>query len=471
MSMQLALASALNNLRANTAQTSVISKNIESAGVEHYVRKDMSTVTRFVAGVNLGIEVIISRNVDERLIRDVRQESSVVSSLDAKARALSGYIEVIGQPQDERSVASMVSNLRISLQTLLDGPGEQVVQRNAVKAADDLAATIKRMYAESRQVQSDADEQIRTKVDLVNSNLKRIEQLNKQITAGKAAGRDISDLQDERDRLTDQIAEQIGITTYQRGNGELVILARGGATLLDSNANTLVFTPFGSITTSDGTDLTLSPATGMTSGAIAGLMEVRDSIMTSFQNQLDQLASGLIRAFEAADGTIGAPPADTGLFTDAGLAFNPANIQGLGERIRVNPSVRPEDGGDLWRISAGMHATDPVPGGDTTQVMAFLNAFDTVQAYDPASGLPTSATLQSYATSLVTLQQTVRTEIESQNDARMVTYENLRQTRLNRDGVNIDDELQKMFFIQQSYAASATMLTSVKELMDILTSI
>lgn len=473
MSLSLALSSALNNLRANQTQSSVISRNIESASIGNYVRKDSEMMTRISGGVNLGVRVIIARNVDERLIRDVRGESSISAALSAKADALKVYADVIGQPQDEASVATKVGNLKTAFGTLLDRPGDEVVQRNAVRSADLLASGIKDMYAETRSVQTDADNRIKTGVELVNSNLKRIEGLNKQIATGKAAGRDVTDLQDQRDLLADQIAEQVDITTYQRDSGEMIILARGGATLLDSTANLLTATPFGSIKTADGTDLTPGSGnpTAMTSGTLAGLYEIRDTIMPGFQDQLDQLAGGLMKMFQSADPTVGAAPADTGLFTDGGLAFDAANIDGMAERIRVNPLVRPEDGGSLWRISSGMHAAAPLPGGDTTQVNKFLNAFNAAVPFTATGGLPATTTIGNYATSLITIQQNVRTETEAQNDSRLTSLETLKSTRANRDGVNIDDELQKMLIVQQSYAASANVITTVKELMDRLIAI
>jgi len=473
MSMTLALSSALNNLRANQTQSSVISRNIESASIANYVRKDSEMMTRISGGVNLGVRVVIARNVDERLIRDVRGETSVANALSAKADALKVYADVIGQPQDESSVSTKVGNLKTAFGTLIDRPGDEVVQRNAVRTADLLASGIKDMYAETRSAQTDADNRIKSGVELVNSNLKRIEGLNKQIATGKAAGREVTDLQDQRDMLADQISEQIGITTYQRDSGEMIILARGGATLLDSTANLLTATPFGTIRTADGTDLTpgtMNP-TAMKSGALAGLYEIRDTIMPGFQDQLDQLAGGLMKMFQSSDATVGAAPNDTGLFTDAGTAFNPASVKGMGERIRVNPLVRPEDGGSVWRVSSGVHAAVPGPGGDNTQANRFLKAFGTAVAFTSTGGLPASSTVGDYATAMITIQQNVRTETEAQNDSRQTTLETLKSSRSNRDGVNIDDELQKMLIVQQSYAASANVITTVKELMDRLIAI
>jgi len=473
MSMTLALSSALNNLRANQTLSSVISRNIESASIPSYVRKDSAQATRISGGVSLGVQVVIARNVDERLVRDVRGESSASAALGAKADALKVYADVIGQPQDESSVASRVGDLKTALGTLVDRPGDEVVQRNVVRTAGLLADRVKDMYAESRSTQTDADNRIKSGVDLVNANLKRIEGINKQIATGKASGRDVTDLQDQRDLLADQIAEKIGITTYQRESGEMIILAKGGATLLDTSANLLTATPFGTLRTADGTDLTPGNGnpTGMTSGELAGLYEIRDRIMPGFQDQLDQFAGGLMRMFQSADPTVGAPPNDTGLFTDNGAAFDPANVQGMAERIRVNPIVLPESGGNLWRISSGMHAAAPAPGGDNTQANRYLNAFNVALPFTATGGLPASSTIANYATSMITIQQNVRTETEAQNESRQTTLETLKSTRSNRDGVNIDDELQKMLVVQQSYAASANVITTVKELMDRLIAI
>lgn len=466
MSLSLALGSSMNGLRANQLQFSLLSKNIESAAVPHYVRKDAVLSTRVVAGVSLGLDVGISRDVDERLVRDVRQSNSESSSLAMKAEYLANWTKKVGQPQDEYSVSSVLNEFKLAIQTLEGNSGSQVDQLNTVKAAENLARKINGLHSDARALATDADTQIREKVRVVNENLAEIKRLNKSIAGG--IGSAIGDLQDERDRLVDEISSEIGISTYLRENGEMVILAKGGASLLDSSVNKLEFTPFGDLKTEDGTVLT--PGAGNASeirgGGIHGLFMIRDEIMPEFMSQLDDLAAGMIQMFEASDASLAVGQA--GLFTDAGAAFDPMNVSGMAERLAVNDAVRPSAGGDLWKISSGIGATAPLPGADSTQVAAFMEAFSQDFSFGSSNALPASSTVGEFAVSMVSYQQAERVNAESETLVSKITFSTLQETRMNRDGVNVDDELMKISLVEHSYQASTAVITSVQEMLDTL---
>jgi len=466
MSLSLALGTSFNGLKANQLQFALLSKNVENAAVPHYVRKDAVLTTRVVAGISLGLEVGISRDVDERLVRDVRLQTASNSSLATKAEYLKMWAAKVGQPQDEYSVSTVLNEFKIALQTLEGNSGSQVDQLNAVRAAESLASKLNGLHREANALRADADAQIRQKVEVVNKNLDQIAKLNKSIAGGSVS--DLGDLLDERDRLVDEISQELGVTTYLRENGEMVILAKGGASLLDSSVNHLEFSPFGDLRTADGTVLTPAPgnASAVRGGAIAGLFDIRDNVMPEFMSQLDGMAAGIITMFEGADASLA--PGQAGLFTDGGAAYDPANVVGLAERIRVNDSVRPSAGGDLWKISSGLGAAAPAPGADSTQVTAFLDAFASDLAFGSSGSLPGSATIEEFAVAMVSSQQTARVTAESELRVSDITLSTLRESRMNRDGVNVDDELMKIALVEHSYQASTAVITSIQEMLDTL---
>ncbi len=103
---------------------------------------------------------------------------------------------------------------------------------------------------------------------------------------------------------------------------------------------------FGAVTTGnavyiDGIPVKLS-AGGNTdvTGRISGLVQLRDSITTSMQAQLDEVARGLITAFRETDQTGGGAPDAAGLFTWSGAPAIPAGatvVTGLAGAIKINP--------------------------------------------------------------------------------------------------------------------------------------
>ena len=99
------------------------------------------------------------------------------------------------------------------------------------------------------------------------------------------------------------------------------------------------------------------------SGRLTGLAAIRDDIAVTYQNQLDEIARGLIEAFAESDqsATPSLPDAP-GLFTYPGAPAMPASgtlLVGLAGAIRINPSVDPSQGGNLALLRDGGIAGDP----------------------------------------------------------------------------------------------------------------
>ena len=91
-----------------------------------------------------------------------------------------------------------------------------------------------------------------------------------------------------------------------------------------------------------------SAHTPVQSGAIAGLVQLRDTIAPQYQSQLDQIAGNLVSAFQETDQSTTAPglPALPGLFTVAGATSVPAsaNYTGLA-KLHCNKRIGRPDAG------------------------------------------------------------------------------------------------------------------------------
>ncbi|HET6220614.1 MAG TPA: flagellar basal body rod C-terminal domain-containing protein, partial [Dongiaceae bacterium] len=309
---------------------------------------------------------------------------------------------------------------------------------------------------------------------------------NKQIALHGNAGQDTTELEDQRDAQLDKLSDEMGITYFTRGQNDLVVMTEGGTTLVDgTTVHPLSFTRVSQIVpeltynpgvgglsgiTVDGQDI--APGSGyagaIRSGRLAGLFELRDQTMPQAQAQIDELASALADGFQRVDSTVTAAGM-TGLFTDGGLAHDrtdPTQVTGLAARIAVNSLVVPEQGGNVWRIRTGMNATAPGDPGNQTQVRAFQALFDESIAFDPSAGLSSNATIGDYATQFVGFQGNQRAALDDLARYQSTISQTLDTQRLDVEGVNVDDEMQKMLLIEQSYAASAKVIEAVRDMLD-----
>lgn len=475
MNIQSALSAALSGMKATQQQVAVASHNIANATNEGFVRKELAISTKVTAGNGEGVEVNgVTRNVDELLVRDARHEQSRYGGEEARASLLSDYTTAIGQPQDERSVSSAMAALQQAFQQLHSAPSSDSARAAVVTKANALVQNLHTTAAAADNARTDAQSRLEDSVKQVNSDLARISDLNKQISTQKATGADSTDLQDERDRLLDNVSKQIGIRTYTRDNGSVVVMTRNGQALLDRDlppgAEPLKLV--GSTLQVGTITINLTNAAQanqeIQTGQIMGYVRTEYQDVPKIVSQLDDLAANTIVQFQKAE----ANPALAGLFTDNGAALAvpaagtpPTYTAGLAGRIAVNSAID----NNAWRVQSGVQtaAGSALPTGDQTQINKFLGAFNGTADFG-AADLPATATIGSFATNLVSVHQGYRTAAEAQTDSLKISAETLQNARSNRDGVNTDSENAKLLLIEQSYAASAQVIQVAARMLDTL---
>jgi flagellar hook-associated protein 1 FlgK len=208
---------------------------------------------------------------------------------------------------------------------------------------------------------------------------------------------------------------------------------------------------------------------------IAGLFVARDQDLVDYQAQIDALAKETIRMFQETDATVPAgPPFQASLFSiDAGAppngvdpAWAAADIVGLAGTIRVNPLFDPATG-DPARLRDGVNP--PVPGnaaGFNGQIEAWLNALSSDRTFAPAAGLTDQISLQGYATELSTGHQSDRAGLENSADRVRTVFETLELRRYNENGVNVDEESERLLELEQAYTANAQVINVIARMFD-----
>ena len=478
MSLTAALNSAKTGIFATQRQIAGASDNLANALTPGYVAREARLTSLIAGGAGRGVSAEVVRGpTNSFLLRDIRFEAATFAGLDYRAGALGEIARVTGEPSDGRSVAAAFDALEASFQSLFNKPEDPITQRGVLDAAKDLTGALKAAEDGIRAGREQAEQDIALAVADANDALQRIADLNEQIRTQEALQGDASNLLDERDRQIDRLSEQIGIRTFTRESGDVVITTREGVTLLDGEARSLEFTPTGAVPP----DLTLATGlSGLTvdgvvditptgggaqasgSGRIAGAFAVRDEALVTYQAQIDELALQTINMFEAADASVGAP--GDGLFIDTGGLGAPA--EGLAGRIGVNPLVDPAAGGQLRRIRDGVQTAVPGGIGDTTQIQAFLDGLNTAQAFAPGPGLSTATTLGGYAGEIASGHLLGASTAGNEADASALLFQTMETRRISENGVNVDEESQRLLELEQAYAANAQVISTVARMFD-----
>lgn len=460
-----------SGLQANQKWSETTARNIANVNTEGYVRKETKFSSEGAPGVGVYVSDI-SREVDASLDRMHRYEKSKMSMDQTIFEGIEEYTSFLGQPNDERSPATKLLNLENSFLALSNNPSSTAVQGTVLDAAEDAAYSLRETSYTLNQLNSEVELEIKYEVSDLNENLYRLAELNKQIIRTPEPSVENGELKDQIGRILDDVSDIMNIRTVFQNDGRVSLYTGDGSAMVEGQS-------VNDITYNQGTgqlmlgNTDISPnnpgARSFQFGRLGGLMKLKDDIMPRFQLQLDEFARSLIQNFENSDSSL--PAGQAGLFTDAGSAFDPAQLNGLASRISVNDAAKPAEGGDLWRLRDGFGATNEGPAGATGQITAFMDSFNATQNYAAGTDLPNNINIKTFSSNMVAYQQTERTRSEISFAQTRSSAESIEASRISMQGVNIDDELQKLILIEQSYSANSQTLKTVSRMMDTLINI
>ncbi|MEI2385845.1 flagellar hook-associated protein FlgK [Breoghania sp. JC706] len=486
MSLSVALQVAQSALSARQSEVATASRNIAGAAQPGYSRKSVLLSTLVSdSGQGGSVHVTgIGRTTNSALYGTLLSSTSVASAQDAVHSGLERLQDTIGDTKLETSPAAYLGSLRTALQNYASDPGDPILAGSALEAAKGMAARLNEATDTVQGVRADADADIATSVDTINSLLAQLESLNATVVKGTQSGADITDALDTRDQVLLSLSEEIGIRTLTRDDGDVVVYTDSGVTLFETTARDVSFdrsatyqaTTVGNAVYVDGVPITgdnaIMPISG---GKLRGLTELRDTIAPTYQSQLDEIARGLIEAFAESDQSGGGGPDQAGLFTYPGGPAIPAAstlVTGLAGNIEINPTVDPDQGGniDLLR-DGGMAGTaydynvDDV-AAFSDRLQQYLDAFDTPRVFDAGVELDATDTLTGFAASSVSWLEAARKSADADLEVQTVIVERTADSLSNATGVNIDEEMTLLLDIERGYSAAAKLIAAVDKMLD-----
>ncbi|MDO9294860.1 flagellar hook-associated protein FlgK [Bradyrhizobium sp.] len=188
-------------------------------------------------------------------------------------------------------------------------------------------------------------------------------------------------------------------------------------------------------------------------------------------NRVDVTAASVTRTVSS----LTSGSAQLPLFTDGGVAYTGAltatgaQQTGLAGRISVNGALI----GDPSRTI--VYSTSPLTAaGDTERSDFILNQLMTGSyRYSPESGIgttgtPFTGTLLNFVRQVISMQGEAASSAALLADGQEVVLNTLQNKMNATSGVNIDDEMAHLLALQNSYSANARVMSTVKDMYDVL---
>lgn len=389
MGLTSALNTAVFGITYNQRQLDVTASNIANADTAGYSKKTISANVYFdgmgkVAGMNA---TEVRRIVNEQIQADYFNSLADTNYSRQIADYTDRLDDMFGTIDDKSSLSALAGDLSSALSNLVNDPGSYAAQKEVVAAADAFAREISSTYQQIEDLRQETDHILSQQTNTVNNLLAGIDDIDEAIKDAAQAGVSTADMEDERDRLIEQLSGYIDIEVTKGTNDSITIrTANGNQLYTDGQASTLSFDPTNMlqpgqtgnsvmVTTPGGTTYDLIASSK--SGAIVAMAELRDDILVEAMTQLDTIAAEASLAFSNV--TVDSTAATVGL--DSGFDLDVSALQ-PGNTITLEYT----DAGGIAQSVTLVAVSDAtlLPLDDA----ATANPNDTVFGIDISSGVP-----------------------------------------------------------------------------------
>lgn len=448
MSLSSALNVALSGLQTSTTLLQLAANNISNAQTPGYTQKTAALSSSALGGAASGVEIVnYSRATDTVLAQSFNAATSTASYLSTQNSYMQQVQAILNSTANNPALSDAVAQFAAAWTQLQASPEDPIVQSSVIQAGNNLANQINSISSQVTSLAAQANNNIQTTVSQLNSDLNQVASLNQQIFAATGENQPTGNLEDQRDQLITQISGITKISIFPRNQGQVALYSPDGLALLDNNTpqvfsynGSAILDASGNNVSNDLTGGSLQAqfqfnATTTPPSSLPGINTIQ-KLQAQIQDLIGAFTNG--SAFATAYNS-GADPAND-FFTNAGsFAVNSALV------------------------------ADPTTIDQTT-IAPTAATFTTAYNFSDANAglsLPNGTTTDLATTILSGFQQAANT-ISTQSQSATQQQQYYQQTLSNATGVNIDSELVNLTTLQNTYAASAHVISTIKQMFDTL---
>lgn len=441
----------LSALFAAQAGLATTSHNIANSNDANFSRQQVMVSTRrptimSYGAIGRGVQIDGVRRIqDDFLAANLNTQSARLAAHVAVDSALYEVEAILGSVDNDHMGTSL-TNFFNAWNALSQPAVNEDLKGNVVTMAESLVLDFRSVNESLDDLAANIERTIGAEIDNLNRLLAGVGDLNDQIMRTEATGVSANDQRDQRDALIGAISQLAEVSAIEREDGSKDLIMAGRTVVARGSV-----TYFETLQRSDGRGTQTSIVTAdnhkevaLPEGKLAGLLASRDEHVTRVRDQLDDVATKLIREVNAlhTQGRTG---------TSSGLVFFTGDSL---HTIEVNASLK--------------HNSQLVATGRTGE------AGDNSLALEIANLVNVSADGDGEQTILEAYRSTINDTagkrssfaflVESQQDVVLA----LAAKRQSISGVSIDEEGANMVKYQNSYNAAAKVITAVQEMYDVL---
>ncbi|MGB4598894.1 MAG: flagellar hook-associated protein FlgK [Trichlorobacter sp.] len=443
----------------------VTSENIANVNTPGYSRQRVvlqtappTTHNGFPLGTGVRVQTV-ERYYDSLLQKQLVNAGATSSYNSTKAEVLQ-QIEPVFNEIAQEGIGAAITKFFNSWQDLSLNPTGQAERQAVLSRAQILTDQFHYVSRTLNDAIIQQEEAVVPQVNEINRVVKDIALLNGNIKITELVDGNANEMRDQRDYLIRQLSEQMGVKFTENDDGTTDVYVTDAATGTDyylvngsqfgtvNAAGTpavVTLTDYLGVTSNplDPTSATPFYSSDTAGGQLWATLKMRDVTIPDYLTQVDALAfaiAGEVNTQHAAGFDIAGNP--------GGAFFTGSTAASIG----LDPAI------DFNAIAASGSA---ISTGDNSNAVALA------QLLNDATTMGTS-TFSNYYNSLVAQVgldvQTANTVVK-QDEAFMKQLTTLRDSQ---SGVSLDEELANLIQYQRSYQASAKLITTATEMMDVV---
>jgi len=468
-----------NGMSAYMTAIQVTSQNISNVNTPGYSTQNVVLETApSTAGNNgslLGNGVQVSRIMSsyDALLQKQLDNAQTTQGYDTTTANALQQIEPSFNDVANGGLDSAISGFFSAFQGLSVDPTNQTARQAVLSSAQTLTDNFQSASRSLNNTAATLNNSLTPLTANINSTLNNIAQLNGQINSINMSGGNTNELQDQQQQLIQNLSQQLGVncTTNSNGTTDLYITdnsanppanyylvkgtVAGSVNANTTNTNKTVITVTDNSGAAPVTSNAMDPTaatpfyTNDTSGGqLWATLKLCDVTIPGYQSQLDSLAKTIVTTVNAqqqagSDLNGSAPPATVAF-------FDPSKLTAA--TIAINPALTSTN-----QIAA---AANGASSGDNSNALLIANLQNSL------SMSSNTQTFNGYYDSLVSkVGQDVQTANNNVTQSNALTQQ-LTTLQQSNSGVSLDEQLTKLMQYQQSYQASAKIITTATAMMD-----
>lgn len=444
-------------LLSNLTAINVTGSNIANVNTSGYSRLRPIFESVGTRDAQSGQEQIGVRIADIERIYDKFLESQMIAQQSSLARYTAqedtlSRIEAVLNENAGGGINDALSDFLNAWGNLSVDPLSKSKRDMVISTAENLSRLFNQRVQDLADIQTQSDNNIADTITILNGYLKDVADYNELIVSAENSGSSASAVRDQRGLLLNEISKIIDINYIEKADGSVYIFLPASGKALVEGFNSWELQPQINPANNNYYDVVFknNPTQALNDqingGKLAGLLEMRDSVIPSYINQLNLTASSIMDRVNDLH-TTGYD--QDGMLGEAFFVYNPAYAA---SSMQISATIA----ADTRKIAAS--ATIYADGDNATAITAIKNEIN------PVLG----ASIDGYYNAFIANvgQDVVNA---TQAVARETTIFN-QQTgqREQLSGVSLDEEMMNLIKYQMAYGAAGKMTTTVNELIDIL---